>query len=77
MSYITVEYLRTEGYMNLETLKIIRKGKRIKQTDLARTIGISQTYLSQIENSKRNPSFELIVDWCAALDYKLVAIPKT
>ena len=63
--------------MNLETLKIIRKGKQIKQTDLARTIGISQTYLSQIENSKRNPSFELIVDWCEALDYKLVAIPKT
>ena len=77
MPYTTVEYLRTDSYMNLETLKIIRKGKRIRQTDLARTIGITQTYISQIENGKRNPSFALVVDWCNALDYKLVAIPKT
>ncbi len=63
--------------MNLETLKVIRKGKQIRQTDLADSIGITQTYISQIENGKRNPSFELVVDWCAALDYKLVAIPKT
>lgn len=62
--------------MTLETLKFYRKGKRIRQTDLARTIGITQTYLSQIENGKRNPSFELIINWCEALDCELRIIPK-
>lgn len=60
----------------LDTLKVIRKGKHIRQTDLAKRIGITQTYLSQIENSKRNPSFELISDWCTELDCELRIIPK-
>ena len=40
-------------------IKNIRKSKRIKQKDLASKLGISNSYLSSIENDKREPSMEL------------------
>ena len=47
-------------YMKIGTIiKNIRKSKRIKQKDLASKLGISNSYLSSIENNKREPSMEL------------------
>ena len=63
--------------MDFTTLKTIRKGKRIKQSDLAKSIGITQTYLSLIETNKRSPKFEVIEDICKELDCELRIIPKT
>jgi len=40
-------------------IKNIRKSKRIKQKDLALKLGISNSYLSSIENDKREPSMKL------------------
>ena len=63
--------------MDLSILTELRKGKGITQTDLAPKIGITKTYLSLLEKKKRKPSFAVVVDWCNALDHKLIAIPKT
>ena len=41
-------------------IKRLRKSVGKSQVDLAKSIGISQTYLSQIENGSRNPTLELI-----------------
>ena len=47
-------------YMKIGTiLKNIRRSKRIKQKDLAAKLGISNAYLSSIENNKREPSMDL------------------
>ncbi len=63
--------------MNLSVLKELRKGKRIKQKDLAKNINIKQSYLSLIESNKRNPSIELIENICIELDCELRIIPKS
>jgi len=41
------------------TIKTLRKYKGIKQKELALKVGISNAYLSSIENNKREPSLEL------------------
>lgn len=63
--------------MDLSILKVLRKGKKIKQSDLAKSTGISQTYLSQIESNKRVASIPVIEDICNKLDCELRIIPKT
>jgi len=63
--------------MDLKILKEIRKGKKINQTNLAKSIGITQTYLSLIETNKRNPSIEMVENICIELDCELRIIPKT
>lgn len=63
--------------MDLSILKVLRKGKKIKQYDLAKLAGISQTYLSQIESNKRIASIPVIENICEQLDCELRIIPKT
>ena len=47
--------------MNLgETIRSIRKKKGLTQIELSKACGLSQTYLSRIENSKSNPSLKTI-----------------
>lgn len=71
------KYTRTDSNMDFNTLKVIRKGKNIRQGDLAKSIGITQTYLSLIESNKRIPSITIIEDICKELDCELRIIPKT
>ena len=63
--------------MNLETLKHIRKGKKINQTKFSKTLGITQTYLSLLESNKNIPSLPLLEDWCDELGCELRIISKT
>ena len=42
------------------TIKKLRKEKRITQIDFAKQCGISQTYLSQLENDERNPTVDVL-----------------
>lgn len=42
------------------TIKKLRKEKKITQIDLAGQCGISQTYLSQLENDERNPTVDVL-----------------
>ena len=45
-------------------LKQRRKEMRIKQTEMAKELGVSQTYLSNIEGGRTNCSITLFVDIC-------------
>lgn len=62
--------------MDISILRVIRKGKKIKQSDLAKRAGISQTFLSLVENNKRVASIEVIENLCEQLDCELRIIPK-
>ena len=50
-------------------LKQRRKEMRIKQTEMAKELGVSQTYLSNIEGGRTNCSITLFVDICNCLLY--------
>lgn len=54
-------------------LKIVemRREKNIKQTDLARVIGIKGNRLCQYEKGNRKPSLEIIKKIAKALDCKI------
>ena len=41
-------------------LKQIRKRLRVTQKEFAQTIGVSQNYLSEIENNKKTPSLHTL-----------------
>lgn len=41
-------------------LKTIRQKREIRQIKVAEGVGITQTYLSQIENGKRDPSLGVL-----------------
>lgn len=51
-----------------KNIKAIRKFKSITQSDLAKKIKISNTYLSLIENGKKNPSLEMVFSISEALE---------
>jgi XRE family transcriptional regulator, regulator of sulfur utilization len=47
--------------MNLGTsLKLLRKSRNLKQNELCKEIGISTTYMSQVEKGTREPSLQLL-----------------
>ena len=39
-----------------DNIRAIRKERKLTQEELAKNMGISRTYLSDIENSRKNPS---------------------
>ena len=43
-----------------KTIRRIRKKRGIRQVDFSKEVGISQTYLSQIENDDRNPTVSVL-----------------
>jgi transcriptional regulator with XRE-family HTH domain len=45
-----------------------RKAKKISQEKLAKLTGLDRTFISLIENGKRNPSFTTILKICSALE---------
>jgi len=45
-----------------------REYKNMRINELAKKIGISGSYLSQIENGKRNPTIETLKNIASALD---------
>jgi XRE family transcriptional regulator, regulator of sulfur utilization len=42
------------------TINKLRKERKITQIDFAKQCGISQTYLSQLENDERNPTVDVL-----------------
>lgn len=53
------------------TIKEIRKYKNISQLELADGVRISNTYLSLIENGKKDPSDKLLKEICDFLEIPL------
>lgn len=56
------------------TINSIRKQKGIRQGELANMIGLTQTYLSQIENNKRDPNLATLKKISEALAMPLPII---
>lgn len=55
----------SQAYQRLAKICIdYRKKNGISQAELAKEIGITQTYLSCIENMKKDPSFSIIMKIC-------------
>lgn len=50
-----------------DNLKKIRVSKNITQTELAETLGIDKSFLSNIENGKTNPTLSTITSLAKAL----------
>jgi transcriptional regulator with XRE-family HTH domain len=48
----------------------LRRRRKLSQVDLAARAGISATYLSEIEQGKRNPTLVVVVRLARALDAK-------
>lgn len=56
-----------------EQIKKKRLELKISQNVLAEKIGITQSFLAQIESGKKNPSIDTIQKLCDALDLDFVA----
>lgn len=52
----------------MENLRKLRKAKGLKQKELAALVGVTESAISQLENGKRAPSFELSLKLAEALD---------
>ena len=52
----------------MENLRKLRKAKGLKQKELAAIVGVTESAISQLENGKRAPSFELSLKLAEALD---------
>lgn len=50
-----------------KNLKKIRTGKGISQGDIVRTLGVSRSFVSNIENGKTNPTLATISKLAKAL----------
>jgi len=57
-----------------KTIQKIRKSKKIKQQDLAANCNISTTFLSQIENNKKDPALTTLKLICQELGMPLPVI---
>jgi XRE family transcriptional regulator, regulator of sulfur utilization len=61
--------------MNIgQAIKDIRKSKKISQTDLSYTCGITQAYLSQIENNLKSPTLQILNEICEKLETPIVVL---
>ena len=52
----------------MENLKKLRKAKGLRQNELAKLVGLSESAISQIESGKRKPSYETLLKIAEALD---------
>jgi transcriptional regulator with XRE-family HTH domain len=57
-----------------EALRLIRVFHDLKQNELARELGISQSFLSEIERGQRKPSNELIGQYALHFDIPVSSI---
>ena len=55
-------------------IKAIRKEKKLKQSELAENCNISVTYLSQIENNKKDPTISKLMEISKSLEIPLPII---
>ncbi len=55
-----------------KNIKYYRKAKRISQQKLADLCGLHRTYISDLENSKCNPTIEVLIIIADCLEIKLI-----
>ncbi|HSP47758.1 MAG TPA: helix-turn-helix transcriptional regulator [Clostridiaceae bacterium] len=59
-----------------ENIKRVRKEKKLTQKDLGEIVGISNTYLSDIEIGRTNPSIKTLKRIAKGLDVSYVELLK-
>ncbi|OGD25196.1 MAG: DNA-binding protein [Candidatus Staskawiczbacteria bacterium RIFCSPLOWO2_01_FULL_40_39] len=59
-----------------KNLKRIRTGKGITQGDIVRTLGVSRSFVSNIENGKTNPTLATITKLAKAVDVSVDELLK-
>lgn len=65
---INVKLIRVDALKIGKNIREIRRGKRIKQIVIAGSSGISNTYLSDIENGRAIPSLKVLIRIAHSLD---------
>lgn len=55
-------------------IRRLRKEKGLRQIDLAVAVGIDSSYLSEIENKKRNPTILLLDNIATVLEVSLIEL---
>jgi len=55
----------------ISPIRAWREHKQIKMNELAKKVGISSAYLSQIENGKRNPTIDTLKAIATELDIEI------
>lgn len=57
-----------------KTVRLLRQSAGLRQGELADRLGVSQNYLSLIENSKRSPSLQFLSDIATQLEIPPAAL---
>lgn len=57
-----------------EALRLMRVSHDVKQMDLAAKLGLSKSYISEIESGKTTPSLDVIQKYSAAFDVPVSSI---
>ena len=74
-THISVLYKRRENVcMICETLRKLRNIYGFKASEMSTKLGISSSYLSEIENGKKQPSLELLEKYSRIFDIKLSSL---
>lgn len=60
--------------MQDEALRLVRVFHDMNQTKLAERLGISKSYLSEIENGKKSPTLELLQKYAEAFNMPLSSL---
>lgn len=68
--------MKSESIKLGKNLKRIRTGKAISQGDIARTLGVSRGYISNVENGKTNPTLSTIAKLAKAISVGLDKLLK-
>lgn len=59
-----------------EKIKAIRENKQLSKNQLAKLAGISQSYISDLEAGKKNPTIEVLEKICEALGITIIDLLK-
>lgn len=59
-----------------KNLKTLRTQKNITQVDIANTLGVDRSFVSNIENGKNNPTLSTIASLAKALKVSVVELFK-
>ncbi|MEZ4774838.1 MAG: helix-turn-helix transcriptional regulator [Bacteroidia bacterium] len=57
-----------------QTIESLRKKRGLNQIEMAKCIGISQTYLSQVENNRKDPNLSVLKKIASCLETPLPII---
>ncbi len=62
---------RTDNPQYANSIRNARRKRGLKQSDLAKKLGVTNVYISYIENGKDKPSLKLVEQMADKLNFKL------